>query len=190
MSGTVFGTKKLIEYPEGKEPKQRLPQSPYMPLKAQQWRHFLTIARTLLSLISLMTMIITACNHRTSKFFTNWKQILNCCWKAPQNFSQADDFDISINHDLVRSCFQLWPKFGDEGNKTNRRGVSWDSFFLEILSPSEPILRAKIENMISPDYVLCYIPWAIENFEKKLGKNWKFWKNLENFGFFLENFEL
>ena len=36
-----------------------------------------------------------------------------------------------------------------------------------ILSPSEPILRAKIENMISPDYVLCYIPWPLETLDKK-----------------------
>ena len=48
----------------------------------------------------------------------------------------------------------------------NWRGVSRDSFFLEILSPSEPILRAKIENMISSDYVLCYIPRALETLEK------------------------
>ena len=32
----------------------------------------------------------------------------------------------SIKHDLARSCFQLWPKIGDEGDK--------------ISSPSEPIL--------------------------------------------------
>ena len=43
-------------------------------------------------------------------------------------------------------------------------------FFFEILSPSEPILRAKIENMISPDYVLCYIPRLVAI----LGKEWKF----------------
>ena len=61
--------------------------------------------------------------------------------------------NYSIKYDLARSCFQLWPKIGDEGDR--------DSFFLEILSPSEPILRAKIENMISPDYVLCYIPRAM-----------------------------
>ena len=48
----------------------------------------------------------------------------------------------------------------------NWRGVSRDSFFLKILSPSEPILRAKIENMISSDYVLCYIPRALETLEK------------------------
>ena len=38
----------------------------------------------------------------------------------------------------------------------------------EILSPSEPILKAKIENMISPDYVLCYIPRALEALYKKM----------------------
>ena len=56
----------------------------------------------------------------------------------------------------------------------NWRGVSRDSFFLEILSPSEPILRAKIEIMISPDYVLCHIPRAMAI----LGKKWKFWNLL------------
>ena len=50
---------------------------------------------------------------------------------------------------------------GQNFEEKNWRGVSRDSFFLEILSPSEPILRAKIENMISPDYVLCYIPRAM-----------------------------
>ena len=48
---------------------------------------------------------------------------------------------------------------GDEGDKISKknwRGDSRDSFFLKILSPSEPILRAKIENMISSDYVLCW----------------------------------
>ena len=45
---------------------------------------------------------------------------------------------------------------------------------LEILSPSEPILRAIIENMISPDYVLCYIPRAMAILSWK----WKFWNLL------------
>ena len=40
------------------------------------------------------------------------------------------------------------------------------AMFFEILSSSEPILRAKIENMISSDYVLCYIPRALETLEK------------------------
>ena len=62
----------------------------------------------------------------------------------------------SIKHDLARSCFHLWPKIGDEGDK--------------ILSPSEPILRAIIETMISPDYVLCYIPRANGN-SGKIGLN-------------------
>ena len=28
---------------------------------------------------------------------------------------------FSIKHDLVRSCFQLWPKIGDEGDKISRK---------------------------------------------------------------------
>ena len=32
------------------------------------------------------------------------------------------DIDIfSIKHDLARSCFQLWPKIGDEGDKISRK---------------------------------------------------------------------
>ena len=52
--------------------------------------------------------------------------------------------------------------------------LSRDSFFLKILSPSEPILRAITENMTSPDYVLCYIPQAMAI----RGKKWKFWNLL------------
>ena len=63
-------------------------------------------------------------------------------------------------------------------------------FFLEILSLSEPILRAKIENMIWPDYVLCYILRANGNFRKILKKFWRFLKFLEIFEFFWKNFEL
>ena len=72
--------------------------------------------------------------------------------------------NTSIKHDLARSCFQLWPKIGDEGDKISRKKTGEalaETFFLEILSPSEPILRAIIENMISLDYVLCYIPRAM-----------------------------
>ena len=32
----------------------------------------------------------------------------------------------SIKHDLARSCFQLWPKIGDEGDKISRR--NWRGF--------------------------------------------------------------
>ena len=28
--------------------------------------------------------------------------------------------NYSIKHDLARSCFQLWPKIGDEGDKISR----------------------------------------------------------------------
>ena len=30
---------------------------------------------------------------------------------------------ISIKHDLARSCFQLWPKIGDEGDKISKKIV-------------------------------------------------------------------
>ena len=29
--------------------------------------------------------------------------------------------NYSIKHDLARSCFQLWPKIGDEGDKISRK---------------------------------------------------------------------
>ena len=77
-------------------------------------------------------------------------------------------------------CFNYGPNSATRVTKfreKNWRGVSWDSFILEILSLSRPIFTAKIENMISPDYDLCYIPWAIEYYWKKM-------KILENFGFF------
>ena len=58
-------------------------------------------------------------------------------------------------HDLARSCFQLWPMTGDEGGKTSKN--SWrcecgDIYFFGTLSTLEPIMRAIIENMMSPDY--------------------------------------
>ena len=70
-------------------------------------------------------------------------------------------------------------------------------------------MRAIIENMIVPDYVLCYIPQAMAIPGKKmeiLGLTskeaaaplmsvaaplwfWKFREKIQNFGFFLANFE-
>ena len=29
--------------------------------------------------------------------------------------------NFSIKHDLARSCIQLWPKIGDEGEKISRK---------------------------------------------------------------------
>ena len=76
--------------------------------------------------------------------------------------------NFSIKHDLARSCFQLWPKISDEGDKTEKTvsASAWPVFFLEILSPSELMLRAIIENIISPDYVLWYFGkiWKILDF--------------------------
>ena len=70
----------------------------------------------------------------------------------------------SIKHDLARSCFQLWPKIGDKVTKFREKKTGEalaETVFSRNLSPLEPILRAIIENMISPDYVLCYIPRAM-----------------------------
>ena len=38
------------------------------------------------------------------------------------NISQQCNF--SIKHDLTRSCFQLWPKIGDEGDKISRKKLA------------------------------------------------------------------
>ena len=43
----------------------------------------------------------------------------------------------------------------------------------ENLSSSEPIMRAIIENMISPDCVLCYVPRVLEIFRKEIEIFWK-----------------
>ena len=40
----------------------------------------------------------------------------NCVfWAFPEFFS-------SIKYDLARSCFQLWPIIGDEGDKISKNG--------------------------------------------------------------------
>ena len=105
--------------------------------------------------------------------------------------------------------FNFGPKSGNEGDKISRKKTGEalaETVFFLILSPSEPILRANIEYMISPDYVLCYTPWAMVI----PGKKWKFWnllvrrrqplwcqwrplcgfgnfeKKIQNFGFFLQ----
>ena len=48
--------------------------------------------------------------------------------------SESESLKLSsIKHDLARSCFQLWPKICDEGDKISReknwQGASRDSFF-------------------------------------------------------------
>ena len=72
---------------------------------------------------------------------------------------------FSKKHDLARSFFQFWLKISDEGDKISGKktgeALAETVFFPKILSPSEPILTAKIENMIPPDYFLCYIPRAM-----------------------------
>ena len=102
---------------------------------------------------------------------------------------------------MFQIMFSFWPKVGDKGDKilreNNWQGASRDSFFsLEILSPSEPTLRAKIENMISPDYVLYpepirppsvsfpFVPQK-KNITVKMAR---LWESLKILDFFLENF--
>ena len=41
--------------------------------------------------------------------------------KNPKFSKFSNLFNFSIKHDLARSCFQLWPKIGDEGDKISRK---------------------------------------------------------------------
>ena len=75
----------------------------------------------------------------------------------PSNTNRSVREDTSIKHDLPKSATRV-TKFQEE---KNWRGAGRDSFFSRNFVTLEPILRAKIENMISPDYVLCYIPRAM-----------------------------
>ena len=52
-----------------------------------------------------------------------------------------------MKHDLASSCFQLWPKIGDEGDKISRKKTGEalaETVFFRNFSSSELILRAKI----------------------------------------------
>ena len=49
-------------------------------------------------------------NTAQESFLTNHNNILSKLFK-----------NISIKHDLARSCFQLWPRIGDEGDKIPRK---------------------------------------------------------------------
>ena len=35
---------------------------------------------------------------------------------------------FSLKHDLARSCFQIWPKIGDEGDKISREKTGFGNF--------------------------------------------------------------
>ena len=41
------------------------------------------------------------------------------CAKSTNKLSASENF--SIKHDLTKSCFQLWPKIGDMGDKISRK---------------------------------------------------------------------
>ena len=56
----------------------------------------------------------------------------------PENLVPMQFSVFSIKHDLARSCFQLWPKIGDEGDKISReknwRSASQDISFSHFLT--------------------------------------------------------
>ena len=51
---------------------------------------------------------------------------------------------FSIKHDLPRSCFQLWPKIGDEGDKISRERTG--EAFAETVYRNFVILGADFES--------------------------------------------
>ena len=95
------------------------------------------------------TCIIQRCFCQTTK---------NSQLKALKTYIQYTPLSVKI-------CFLLW--------KFQLQTWSGEIMF-SILSPSETILRAIIENMISPEYVLCYVPRATAILSWK----WKFWNLL------------
>ena len=57
-------------------------------------------------------------------FWKFWKKILDFRFFF-RNFDFFENFEnYSIKHDLARSCFQLWPKIGDEGDKISRKKLA------------------------------------------------------------------
>ena len=67
----------------------------------------------------------------------HWKLLVYVPLSASKFASYLGNY--SIKHDLARSCFQLWPKISDEGDKISRkknwRGASRDSFFSKFCHP-------------------------------------------------------
>ena len=66
---------------------------------------------------------------------------------------------------------QFWLKIGNEGDKISRKKTGEalaETVFSRNFVTLEPILRAIIQNMIAPDYVLWYIPQAMAIFGKKI----------------------
>ena len=67
----------------------------------------------------------------------------------PSELKCQRDF-LNRKHDLAKSCYQLWIKSATRVTKDSRdfgldSGISVSVDFFEILSPSEPIIRALIE---------------------------------------------
>ena len=70
---------------------------------------------------------------------------------------------ISIKHDLVRSCFQFWPKIGDEGDKILREKIgsmiifslNFDPFS-QMTQKADKSLLYKLKNseLLSPPEIL------------------------------------
>ena len=62
---------------------------------------------------------------------------------------------FSIKHDLARSCFQKMVHNRRRGWKNTWRNPSRDNYFSKLCHPRN--MRTIIENMILPNYVLCYM---------------------------------
>ena len=57
-------------------------------------------------------------------FWKFWKKILDfgIFFRNFENYKKFEN--LSIKHDLARSCFQLWPKIGDKGDKISRKKLA------------------------------------------------------------------
>ena len=66
---------------------------------------------------------------------------------------------LEVDHDLARSCFQIWPIIGEEGKHFEKcPPIVEAKAATNIFSPSELIMRAINKNMISPDHVYLIYP--------------------------------
>ena len=73
------------------------------------------------------------------------------------------DIDIfSIKHDLARSCFQLWPKIGDEGDKISRKKTG--KALAETVSPEGMVPNFEPKNDLKKGQICV--------FGSFLGPNW------------------
>ena len=118
---------------------------------------------------------------------------------------------ISIKHDLARSCFQLWPKIGDERDKISRKKTG-EALAETVFSRKFVTLGADFEGqnwkhdfarlcfmLYTPSYGNSQLRKEILEFSSKEAAAplmslaapmwfWKFWKKILNFRIFFPKF--